>query len=206
MLGNKRAETFPCRIIYCLSHLGQGVSFHPTLAAPLLLPESLGLERRQLSFSWRSQVQAPGFGKRPPWSPWGWHSILCCWLGTLTPVQRGAPTKNTGGGSDFRMCLFNSNLVSECFRQLPPSTICFYVIKLYSYKTFGGKSWWVMLILSNISRDSQHCRFILYVTLKTSLVKLWFYEADSEKLPLNHSISSDRAFFFPFQRSHWAKI
>lgn len=69
VLGNKRAETFPCRIIYCLSHLGQGVSFHPTLAAPLLLPESLGLGRRQLSFSWRSQVQAPGFGKRPPLSP-----------------------------------------------------------------------------------------------------------------------------------------
>lgn len=136
VLGNKRAETFPCCIIYCLSHLGQGVSFHPTLAAPPLLPESLGLERRQLSFSRRSQVQAPGFGKRPPWSPWGWHSILCCWLGTLTPVQRGAP-KRTLGGSDFRICLFNSNLVSECFRQLPPRTICFYVIELYSYKTLG---------------------------------------------------------------------
>lgn len=58
VLENQRVETFPCHIFYCLLHLGQGFSFRPVSAVLPLLPELLRLGGRQLSFNWRSQVQA----------------------------------------------------------------------------------------------------------------------------------------------------
>lgn len=45
VLGNQPVETFPCRILYCLLHLGQGVSFHPMLAAALLQTRLVGVRK-----------------------------------------------------------------------------------------------------------------------------------------------------------------
>lgn len=58
MLGNQRVEMFPCRIFYCLLHLGQAFPFRPMLAVIPLLPVLLRLGGRQLSFNWRNQAQA----------------------------------------------------------------------------------------------------------------------------------------------------
>lgn len=126
VLENQRVETFPCHILYCLLHLGQGFSFCPMLVEIPLLR----LGERQLSFNWRIQVQARCWQTSTLLqSPWGWHLILCCWLCTLTSLWRGARKKRKK--LDLSIS-WDSHLVTERLdnihsdRKLQYSTLCFY--------------------------------------------------------------------------------
>ena len=100
VLENQTVETFPCHILYCLLHLGQGFSFRGCGTAhvgQMLAVRAVG----HLPFKWRSRFKT-----------WFWKNIhpaaeslritLSCWLCTWWKGARSGKTET----SELLICLF----------------------------------------------------------------------------------------------------
>ncbi len=115
------------------------LSFHPMLAVIPLLPELLRLGGRQLSFNWRSQVQALVLANIHPAAESLRMTLnpLLLTLHTDLPVKRGKNNKKkkkTGGTEFLNLSIScDSHLVTEWLnslhsgRKLLYSTLCFQV-------------------------------------------------------------------------------